>query len=119
MGQKPRQDSSPLAAAILRAAGFDVTEQFAFHPTRRWRADLLVSDPRRERHPILVEIEGINAQGTTAHQRIAGYLKDMEKYREAAVLGFPVLRFAPREIKTVMLDTVSRYFRRQSVHDHE
>ena len=95
-----------LAAAILETAGFHVEREFRFHSKRRWRADLKVS---RGDKSALVEIEGgIWTQGR--HNRAQGYLADMEKYREAAVLGYNVLRFSTAEVNGVMLDTIRRYF---------
>jgi hypothetical protein len=72
---------------ILNAILPGWTAEHKFHPGRRWRFDFA--------HPtalIAVEIEGavwINGR----HTRGAGYLKDMEKYNAAAMLGWRVMRY--------------------------
>lgn len=74
-----------------------------FHPTRRWRFDLAWPDQR-----IAVEIEGgAFAQkdrktgrrtGPGRHTRGAGFRADVEKYGEAFMLGWRVLRVLPEHI---------------------
>lgn len=74
-----------------------------FHPQRRWRFDF--AWPERK---IAVEIEG----GTFTrgrHVRPLGYEGDCEKYNEAALLGWKVLRFTTRQIaKGIALATLER-----------
>lgn len=66
-----------------------------FHPTRKWRADLLWRTPRK----LIVEVEGgVFIQGR--HSRGAGMEQDILKYAEALLLGFPVLRVTPRHVKS-------------------
>jgi hypothetical protein len=59
--------------------------EFKFHPTRKWRADYVHHDSLT-----LIEIEG-GAWGGR-HSRGGGFLKDAEKYLEAAKLGYLVIR---------------------------
>jgi very-short-patch-repair endonuclease len=74
---------------ILKACGEDVEEEFRFHAKRRWRFDIAVPLKR-----VAVEIEGLNGR----HQHTGGFIADMEKYNEAAVLGWRVFRFTTRQI---------------------
>lgn len=63
-----------------------------FHPTRKWRFDWAWPDRR-----IALEVEGgVWTRGR--HTRGAGYVKDMEKYSEAAVLGWRILRCTPQDV---------------------
>ncbi|WP_445403247.1 DUF559 domain-containing protein [Acinetobacter vivianii] len=78
----------------LRALGIGFEPEYKFHPTRKWRADFLISNTR-----ILIEVEGgIWSQGR--HTRGTGYIGDMEKYNAAAILGFQVLRFSTQQVKS-------------------
>jgi very-short-patch-repair endonuclease len=52
---------------------------------------------------IAVEIEGaVYTQGR--HTRGAGYLKDCEKYNEAQMLGWTVLRYSTSQTGAMMRD---------------
>ena len=66
-------------------------KEYRFHPTRRWRFDFA--------HPlykIAVEIEGGIWVGVGGrHNRASGFLKDMEKYNQAVICGWQLLRFTP------------------------
>mgnify|MGYP002652042994 CR=1 FL=1 len=93
---KPQQPSEGEAILMrdLRALGIGFEHEYKFHPTRKWRADFLISDTK-----ILVEVEGgIWSQGR--HTRGTGYIGDMEKYNAAAILGFQVLRFSTQQVKS-------------------
>ena len=76
--------------------------EYRFHPTRKWRFDFALENL------IAVEVEGgIWTQGR--HTRGSGFLKDCEKYGEAAILGWRVFRFPPEMIKDgTALDMVKR-----------
>ena len=74
-----------------------------FHPIRKWRFDYAWPE-----HRIALEVEGGVWVGGR-HTSGAGFVKDMEKYNEAACLGWRIIRCQPRElcsIKTV--DTIKR-----------
>ena len=66
-------------------------KELRFHPTRKWRFDYA--------HPlykIAIEIEGgVWVKGGGRHTRGAGYIKDMEKYNQAVICGWQLLRFTP------------------------
>ncbi|WP_151817522.1 DUF559 domain-containing protein [Acinetobacter oleivorans] len=82
-----------LLATHLRACKIDFEQEYKFHPKRKWRADFLITGKK-----ILVEIEGGIWSGGR-HTRAKGYLGDMEKYNEAAIMGFTVLRFSTEQVK--------------------
>jgi very-short-patch-repair endonuclease len=67
--------------------------EYYFHPTRRWRFDLAWPQGK-----VAVEFEGLTGGKGGRHQRMAGYQGDVEKYREAAKLGWLVLRYTGQEI---------------------
>lgn len=78
----------------------EVVKEFRFHPTRRWRFDYAILS-----HKIALEVEGGVFTGGR-HTRSKGFLGDMEKYNEAARLGWTVVRVIPAELytrKTVQL----------------
>lgn len=81
-------------ATHLRACKISFEQEYKFHPKRKWRADFLISGKK-----ILVEVEGGIWSGGR-HTRGKGYLGDMEKYNEAAMMGFTVLRFSTEQVKS-------------------
>lgn len=83
---------------MLQLARIHFVEEHKFHPTRRWRFDFAI--PERM---IAIEYEGIFSEksGHTTHK---GYIKDTEKYNEAAKLGWTVLRYTAKTYKEVIDD---------------
>jgi very-short-patch-repair endonuclease len=72
--------------------GQALEKEFRFHPTRKWRADFAHLESKT-----LIEIEGgiyINGR----HNRPAGFAADLEKYLEAALAGWRVIRLGPNEL---------------------
>lgn len=67
--------------------------EFVFHKKRKWRFDLAWPDLL-----IAVEVEGGIWVGGR-HVRGEGYEADCEKYNEAQLAGWMVLRFTPGMIK--------------------
>lgn len=69
--------------------GPPLEREYRFHPDRRWRSDFALPDVG-----LLIEIEGgVWQQGR--HNRPQGYINDVDKYNEAARLGFVLVRFVP------------------------
>jgi very-short-patch-repair endonuclease len=61
--------------------------ELQFHPSRKWRFDFAFPD-----RMVAVEVDG--AVWTNGrHTRGSGYIKDCEKYNNAAALGWFVFRF--------------------------
>ncbi len=108
MKKPPGGKQSDLEAALwlqLRLsgnrAGFE--QEYRFHPTRKWRFDF--AHPERM---IGIEVEGLS-RGKSRHTTFEGYRRDCEKYNEAAIMGWCVLRFTDREItKGTALRTIER-----------
>jgi len=77
--------------------------EYAFHPTRKWRFDFAFP-----RLMIAIEAEGGTWTGGR-HTRGAGFAKDSQKYNEAAIAGWCVLRFPAAQIKSgEALTTIER-----------
>lgn len=78
--------------------------EYKFHPTRRWKVDFAWIEEK-----IIVEVEGeiygtgkpcfyCGVRPTGGHSSVSGILRDIDKYREAAILGWVVLRVLPEEL---------------------
>lgn len=81
--------------ALVERAGLPtpVTE-LRFAPPRRWRFDYCFPG-----YGLALEVEGgVFTRGR--HTRGAGYMADLEKYTEAAVLGWRLLRVTPMHLAT-------------------
>ena len=78
----------------LRAVGLDPEREYKFHPERRWRADFAF-----ETSKVLIEVEG-GHWTAGRHVRGSGFEKDCEKYNAAAELGWLVLRYTSRHIRS-------------------
>lgn len=76
-----------------RAAGLPApVAEFVFAPPRRWRFDWAWPEQR-----VALEQDGGAFVGGR-HSRGMGFVKDMEKTNKAAILGWRVLRFTPRQM---------------------
>jgi len=88
-------------ALIWRAVGGPkLTAEFRFHPTRRWRADFA-----HEASRTLIELEGGVWIGGR-HTRGQGFVADAEKYLEATLSGWRVLRLVETQITTPTLSRI-------------
>ena len=75
-----------------RELGLTPVPEHRFAPPRRWRFDLAFPDRK-----LAIEIEG-GAFTRGRHTRGAGFVKDMEKYNAAVLLGWRLLRFTPSQV---------------------
>lgn len=74
------------------------TPEYKFHPERKFRFDFAFVDQK-----VALEVEGaVWTHG--GHSRGSGVVKDMEKYNEAAILGWRLLRVTPEYV--CMMSTV-------------
>ncbi len=89
------QQTKELILAFFASHGIPRPEpEFPFSSLRRWRADFCWVDAK-----LILEVEGgVWTQGR--HTRGAGFLKDMDKYNAAAVLGYRLLRCTPEQLES-------------------
>lgn len=94
--KKPRSNARSLAEEAFADAwattSHNLLTEFAwreyrFHPERRWKFDFAWPLFR-----VALEIEGLGR-----HQKIEGYANDCEKYSEAAILGWRIIRVMARD----------------------
>jgi very-short-patch-repair endonuclease len=79
----------------MRAAKIpEPMREYRFDPKRRWRADFAWPELM-----LLVEVEGGHWVGGR-HSRGSGFDKDAEKYNEAALAGWTVIRVTSTHIKS-------------------
>lgn len=86
---------SLLNEAVRRNTGLEVEAEYRFHPVREWRFDYAI--PRAK---VAIEVEG-GVWNHGRHTRPEGYLRDLEKYNEAAACGWLLIRTTPSELLTV------------------
>ena len=88
--------------------------ELKFHPTRRWRFDYAI--PRLK---IAIEIDGgVWIRGR--HNSPKGYINDMEKFNEAAALGWVVLKFTPEQKFTRQtIDVIARTISERKIEQDE
>ena len=79
-------DAEDTLAFQMRAVGIEFTRQHRFAPPRRWTADFLVAGA------VLVEVEGGAWNG--GHKRGTAADTDYEKFNQANLDGWTVLRFS-------------------------
>lgn len=80
--------------ALKASTGLEAVKEYRFHPVRRWRFDYCIPHLK-----IAIEQEG-GVWSNGRHTRGSGYVKDMEKYNQAAAMGYTVLRFTPQQLLT-------------------
>ena len=86
------------------APGYE--KEYRFHKTRRWRFDYAWIP-----EGVALEIEG-GTWAKSRHTSGAGYAGDCEKYSEAAILGWCVIRATTDMVKSgAALDMVERAIR--------
>ena len=84
------------------AQGPALEREVKFHPTRKWRADFGHLESRT-----LIEIEGgIFMRAGGRHTRGGGYANDAEKYLEAALAGWRVLRLTERQLEIGFIERI-------------
>ena len=81
-----------------------------FHTSRRWRADFAHMGSRT-----LIEIEGgIFLPGGGRHNRGGGYAKDAEKYLEAVLAGWTVIRLTEKQLDLDFIERIVALLRQSS-----
>ena len=99
------------AKIVKSSTGLDVEKEYRFHPTRKWRFDYAIPAIK-----LAVEVEGGVWTGGR-HTSSKGFLGDMEKYNEAALLGWCLIRTTPDQLLTSK--TIELIKRRQKEYESE
>lgn len=96
---KPPSRLEIIAEQIIRSSGIPgLVPEYRFHPDRKWRFDFAFPDLK-----IAIECEGaVYSRGR--HTRGSGYIADTEKYNEAAILGWIVLRYTYQTLNRICPD---------------
>lgn len=96
--KKPEQDTFTLA--LKSQTGIIAIKEFKFHDTRNWRFDYCI--PYHDGKPVKVAIEVEGGAWTNGrHTRGSGFIKDMDKYNNAALLGYKLLRVTPDKLMSL------------------
>ena len=92
------------------AQGPPLEREVKFHSSRRWRADFAHMESRT-----LIEIEGgIFLPGGGRHNRGGGYAKDAEKYLEAVLAGWTVIRLTEKQLEIGSIERIALFTRREA-----
>lgn len=87
---RPRSAIEETFERLVHLEGLPAPErEYRFHPSRRWRFDFAWPSAR-----LAVEIEG-GSWLYGRHNRPTGFAADCEKYNQAIMAGWRVLRFTP------------------------
>jgi len=95
-----------IVTAWFKEHGLFAAPEYRFDSDRKWRFDFILSlvpfAPYLDGGMIAIgklalEVEG-GVWSNGRHTRGSGFVKDMEKYNRAAVLGWRVLRVTPDEL---------------------
>lgn len=80
----------------LSLVGIQVEHEFCFAPPRRWRSDWRIVGTT-----LLVEFEGgLFKKRKAGHSSVSGILRDVEKYNEAMLAGWTVIRITPKHVES-------------------
>ena len=74
--------------------------EYRFHPVRKWRFDYAWVEQK-----VALEQEGGVFRGGR-HTSGAGFVKDIEKYNTATMLGWRIIRGTPQQVRSL---TVTAY----------
>lgn len=75
-----------------------ITQEFKFHPKRKFRADYAIPDKM-----ILIEYDGLMSS-KSRHTTVSGFTRDCEKMNLAAQLGYRVFRYTALNYANVVGD---------------
>jgi len=82
----------------LKSKAVGYVYEHKFHPERKWRFDLAIPS-----HKIALEYEGIYG-GQSRHTTTKGYTADAEKYNQATIFGWRVLRYTAKNKNQAIQD---------------
>ncbi len=75
---------------------YQLTTEHSFHPARRWRFDWAIEETMTA-----YEYEGIMSK-KSRHTTISGFNGDADKYNQATLLGWKVIRLTVINYKTII-----------------
>jgi very-short-patch-repair endonuclease len=81
-------------AYVKQETGVKLVKEYKFHPKRRWKFDYAC--PERK---IAIEVEG-GVWNNGRHTRGKGFIGDIEKYNNASVMGWTLIRVTPDTLLT-------------------
>lgn len=82
----------------LKSKAIGYVYEYKFHPDRKWRFDLAIPN-----YKVAMEYEGIYG-GQSRHTTTKGYTADAEKYNQATILGWRVLRYTAKNKNQAIQD---------------
>lgn len=93
----PPPDYSPILEMQLKALGLPFPEkEYQFHKPRKWRFDFAWP-----RYMLALEVEGgIWMKRGGAHRHPLNFLLDLDKYNQAAIDGWRIIRVTPDMLTT-------------------
>lgn len=80
---------------VKQETGLKFVQEHRFHPVRRWRFDYACLDEK-----IAIEVEGGRFAKFSRHTTGKGYENDCEKYNQATILGWRIIRVFPETLMT-------------------
>lgn len=103
-GRKISWLAETMELRILSAVGRKPEREYRFHDTRKWRFDFAYPDKK-----LAIEVEGgVFVNG--GHNRGVIYTQNCEKYNQAALLGWTVLRYTIKNYEQITED-VKRFLK--------
>lgn len=86
---------------VLKSRNINYVREHSFHPTRKWRFDAAIPNLM-----LAIEYEGLFAK-KSRHTTVSGFTGDTEKYNQAQVLGWRVLRYTAKNYKQFESDLLA------------
>lgn len=86
---------------VLKARKIPFEQEYKFHPVRRWRFDVAIPGAM-----VAIEYEGVFSP-KSRHTTVNGYAGDSEKYNQAQILGWKVLRYTAKNYKQFEKDLIT------------
>jgi len=94
--REPKMITLNNLSTIFKVLNLEPVKEYKFHSSRKWRFDYAFIDQR-----VAVEYEGIFST-KSRHLNLTGYMKDCEKYSEAAILGWRIIRITAQMLRNGM-----------------
>lgn len=95
-------NNSKVFQALCKSEGLPVPAlEYKFHPKRKWRSDYYFE---KDGIKVALEVEGgVWKKGKDGklggrHNRGVGFIKDLEKYNNYAMMGILLLRVQPKDL---------------------